>query len=69
MTLSDKIYEVEQECNGYTPEIVIAKDDVKEFIKQVAEDIEFRKQFGQISQFEVDTIIQNMNELAGDKLI
>lgn len=37
MTLSDKIYEVEQEASGYTPEIVISKDDVKEFIQNVRE--------------------------------
>jgi hypothetical protein len=61
-TLSDKIFDSETENN-----CLLEVEDVKEFIKQLKEDIAYRKSRGQKASFNILLLV--IDKLAGEKLI
>ena len=65
MSLSDKIVKV-YECRKCLDEEVCFKKDVKEFIKELKEEI---NQELQLMQWQRELLIRDLNELAGEKLI
>ncbi len=45
------------------------KEDLKKAVKELEDFIEFRKQFGQISEAEIKNIMNEIKEIFGEKLI
>ncbi len=77
MTKDNLSERIENTDNLYFPEHVLAVGDVKEKIqntqRRLKEEIEFRKQFGQISIAEIEIINEIIKEIFlkefGDKLL
>ncbi len=69
MNLSDKIFEVEQEASGYTPEFAIYSDDVKQAVQKLKEASRIHIHKNKDGFHIMEIPLELFNKILGPKLI